>query len=138
MEDIENTGSFLDVDTSDAVEPIAAEAGEHEIAIVGGVIDKDKNGHPYFLPRFEVVDGPPNVKDFTDFIRLPYEGMTEKEKARADWRLYCFKAAFGLPQTGKINLQEDALGLRGWAILGVKEDPQYGEQNTISKYVTPK
>lgn len=138
MEDVEVGGSFLDVDTSGAEEPVAAEAGEHELRILGGVIDKDKNGNPYFLPRFEVIDGPPNCKDFTDFIRLPYEGMGAKEKARADWRLHSFKVAFGIEEGMKISLEDDLPGLTGWAILNVREDPQYGEQNTISKYVLPK
>ena len=136
-EDVGGMESFLDVDVSDATEPVAAPAGEHKIRISGGVIDKDKNGHPYFQPRFDVPDMP-EVKDFTDFIGLPYDGMDEKRAKRSKWRLRCFKECFGIDPSAKVNLRDDLPGLTGWAILGLGEDPQYGEQNFIRKYIAPK
>lgn len=129
--------SFLDVDTSDAVEPIAVVAGEYELRLLGGTIDRDKNGNPYFMPRFDI-PSEPNAKDFTDFIRLPHDGMDEKQLNRAKWRLSSFKACFDIGENVKISLNEDLPGLTGWAIIGMKDDPEYGEQNNIRKYLAPK
>lgn len=132
-----NEETFLDVYTGDAVEPIAVPAGEYKLRCLGGVVDTDKNGNPYFQPRFEV-PSVPTSKDFTDFIRLPYEGMTEKQLNQAKWRLDAFKHCFGLKSKGKVDLTNDLPGLEGWAILGMRDDPDYGEQNNIRKYILPK
>ena len=130
-----NEESFLDVDTDDAKEPVAVSAGEYEIRVIGGEVNVDKNGHNYFLPRFEVVNEP-NAKDFTDFIGLPHDEMDEKETARAKWKLESFKKCFGV--VGSKVKPSETLGLTGWAILRMKEDPEWGEQNKISKYILPK
>lgn len=132
-----NEETFLDVDSGDAVEPMAVPAGEHKVRVLSGTVDTDKNGDPYFLPRFEV----PSVatsKDFTDYIRLPNDSMTDKQLNTAKWRLEAFKQCFGLKSKGKINLANDLPGLEGWAILGMRDDPEYGEQNFIRKYILPK
>lgn len=129
--------SFLDVDVSDAVEPVAVAAGEYELRLLGGVIDKNKKGKPYFQPRFDI-PSEPNSKDFTDYIGLPHDEMSEKDLNRAKWRLKAFKACFGIEESAKISLTDDLPGLTGWCILGLKDDPEYGEQNTIRKYLAPK
>ena len=127
--------TFLDVETGEATEPKAVSAGEHKLRIVGATIDIDKNGHPYFLPRFEIV-GKPTARDFTKFHGLPHEDLDEKQLNAALWNLGQFKACFQVP-AGKIPLNE-TVGLEGWAILGMKEDAEYGEQNTLRKYILPK
>ena len=128
--------SFLDVDTSGAVEPKAVPAGEYKVRWIGGSTGINKNNNPYFQPLFEV-PSEANSKSFTDYIPLPHEGMTEKEHNDALWRMDCFKKCFGYKQKDKINLQEDP-PKEGWMILGIKDDPEYGEQNTRKKYILPK
>ena len=135
-DDAQQEETFLDVPTGDAVEAKAKEAGEHKIKIVNATIAIDKNQHPYFLPRFEVV-GDPYAKDFTKFHGLPHDDMTEKQTNAAKWNLDQFKKCFGLSE-GKLSLAE-MIGLEGWAILGVgPEDPEYGEQNYVRRYIAPK
>jgi hypothetical protein len=34
--------------------------------------------------------------------------------------------------------EDDLVGLEGWIILGVKKSDEYGDQNTVKKYVAPK
>ncbi len=135
-EDTQQEDTFLDVDTSDAVEPKAEPAGEHKIRVIGADNGIDKNQHPYFLPRFEIPEKPTS-KDFTKFHTLPYDGMSEKDLERAKWNLDQFKKCFGLPSEGRLNVSE-MIGLEGWAILGMKEDQEYGEQNYVRKYIAPK
>lgn len=128
--------SFLDVKTSSATEPIAVDPGEYEIRLTGGVIDTDKNQHPYFMPYYEI-PSEPHAKDFSDFFGLPYDGKPEKDLNNDNWKLECFKKCFGL-EKGKFSLKNDLPGLTGWALLGKRETPDYGEQNTVKKYVLPK
>jgi len=127
--------TFLDVETGDSIEPRAEAAGENKLKIINAEINTDKNGHPYFFPRFEIVDKPYS-KDFTKFHGLPHEDMTDKQLNAAKNGLDQFKKCFGLPE-GKLSLT-GMIGLEGWAILGMKEDQEYGEQNYIRKYIAPK
>ena len=129
--------SLLDIDTTGAQEPKVIPAGsECKVRIIDVRHDTDKNGNPYLMPRFDIVDEP-LAKDFTDFMGLSYDGQSEKEKERADWKVKTFLASFDLPDPYK-GAPEDMQGHTGWAILGVKTDDTYGEQNTVRKYVTGK
>uniref|UniRef100_A0A6M3JZL9 Uncharacterized protein n=1 Tax=viral metagenome TaxID=1070528 RepID=A0A6M3JZL9_9ZZZZ len=127
--------SFLDVDTSDAVEPKAVPAGELQVRILSGVIAINKNGNPYFQPRFDI-PSEPTSKDFTDYLGLPFPEMDEKQLNQAKFKLDSFKRCFGIKK--KKFTMDEIIGLTGWAILGLKEDQEYGEQNTIRKYILPK
>ena len=134
MDEVE---TFLDVDTTNAPEITIAEGGkEYNITWLGGIIGNDKNGHPYFMPRFEIV-GEPYKKDFTRYHALPYEGMPEKDHARALDELSKFKQCFGIDPSARIDVENDP-PLTGWGILGAKEDAEFGEQNTLRKYIIPK
>lgn len=132
-------GSLLDIGDgiADAPEPKVVPAGEeYKLRILDCRQDIDKNQHPYIMPRFDV-DSEPHAKDFTCFIGLQHDEMDEKERFRARSDLRKFLEAFGLPTSGQLDI-EDMKGKTGWAILGVKEDDQYGEQNTIRKFIAPK
>jgi len=129
--------SLLDVDVDDAQEPQVMPADEeYKLRTTRGTIDTDKNDEPYMIIFFELADEP-LAKDFSHFFRLPHEGLSEKDLNRAKWSLKQFKEAFQVPSLSGIN-EEDLGGFEGWAILGVREDDQYGEQNFIRKFIAPK
>ena len=129
--------SLLDIDVTSAKEPTVMPAGsEVKLRIIDVRADTDKNGNPYLMPRFDVVDEP-LAKDFTDFMGLTYDGQDEKEKARNEWKVNTFLSAFGLPNPYHGDTA-DMQGKTGWAILGSKTDDTYGEQNTVRKYVAGK
>lgn len=129
--------SLLDIDVGDAQEPKVMPADEeYQIRIIDARTDIDKNGDPYMMPRFEVVDQP-LAKDFTHFLRLPHKGMDEKSLNRYQWSLKVFLECFGLPTQGQLDV-EDLKGKVGWAILGVKDDETYGESNTVKKFIASK
>ncbi len=138
--------SFLDVDTSKAVEPKPVPGDkEYKIRLVGFIekevegelspIWHNQNGAPCFMPQFEV-PSVPTSKDFSHYMPIPHEEMTEKERSRAEWRLEEFKRAFKVPK-GKID-RKKLIGNEAWAILGLKNDAEYGEQNFIKKFVISK
>ena len=93
----------------------------------------DKNGEPYMLVYFEVVDEP-EVKDFTHFVRLPHKNLDQKRLHNCKWRLKEFCTAFDIPHPIET---EDLPGSTGWVILRVKDDEVYGEQNAIKRFVLP-
>ena len=128
--------SFLDPKLLDAVEPTAAEAGEHKLRLLAVAEGSDKNGHDYIQPRFDILEDP-HSKDFTHFMHLPDETwMDEKRLNRARWLLGQFLQAFGIDPTVEVTWSELG-GEEGWAVLGAGEDEQYGEQNYIRRYVVP-
>lgn len=127
-------------DIEGAEEPTIAEVGEEYklriISVRGG--EAGKENCEYFSPVFEVV-GAPMVKEFSDFFWVPSRNkLSEKQFARACYALKVFAAAFEIDLTSPLDYEDDLPGCEGWAILGSKKDEQYGEQNTIRKYIVPK
>ena len=129
--------SFLDMDFSDVQEPTAvAGDSEYKIRVVDVRQDTDKNGNPYLLPRFEVPDEPA-AKEFTKFFRLPHEGLDAKQMNSAKYQLKVFFDAFDI-DPASLQQPEDLIGAEGWAILGLEETEQWGDQNYIKKFIVPK
>ena len=123
-----------------AEEPTVAEAGEEYklqiISVRGG--NAGKTDCEYFSPVFEVV-GAPMVREFSDFFWIPdKEKLSEKQYKRALYAIKVFAAAFEVDLSRPIDYEDDLPGCEGWAILGSKTTDDYGEQNTIRKYITPK
>lgn len=125
---------------AEAQDPVCMTAGEYKLRIIecdGRRQNKDDND--YVLPRFEVV-GEPLAKDFTYYLPLLTcdNGSSEadfdaKRKARTAAGIKNFCLCFGI-DTSSFDT-DDLQGLEGWAILGVSDDEQYGEQNFIKKMV---
>lgn len=128
---------FLDIDLNDVQEPTAVPGDqEYKLRIIGCKMDDDKNGNPYLLPRFEV-EGEPAAKEFTKFLRIPHGELDDKQINSAKWQLKSFSDAFEIDMAAT-NSPDDLIGAEGWAILGLSEDPEYGEQNYVKKFITPK
>jgi hypothetical protein len=119
-----------------AEEPKVLDAGEeYELRIIAVNTGTDKNDRDYFMPVFEV-PSEPMAKEFTDFFTIPDRNkMTEKDYKRAIYKIKTFAQAFDLDLSRPIDYEDDLIGLTGWAILGVRKDDTYGEQNTIRKYI---
>jgi hypothetical protein len=137
---------FLDsVDLENVVEPSTVPAdAEYKLRIVDVKTDpstpdglpRDKNGNSYLLPRFEILDEP-TAKDFTRFIGLPHDSMDAKKKNSSGFMLKTFLQAFDLEQSALVD-PSDMIGAEGWAILGIEDTEQYGEQNYVKKFIVPK
>jgi len=129
--------SFLDVDTSGAVEPKAVSGDEeYEIRIVGIEQRTNKNGGAFLFPRFDI-PSEPTAKEFTKYLGLPTDEMEEKQRNNTLWGLKSFFDAFEIDSSGQIDLEE-CIGLTAWAILGVSESEEYGEQNFVKRFVGSK
>lgn len=123
----------------DAQEPYALEDNsEVKVRILDVRKDKDKNDMEYLLPRFEIVDEPFS-KDFTHFMYIPdKETMDAKRLNRSRFAMVQFLHCFEIDTSRPMDPTEDWNGSEGWVILGIKKDDQYGEQNFVKQFITPK
>jgi hypothetical protein len=124
---------------NDSQEPYAIEDNsEVKVRIIDVRKDKDKNDMEYLLPRLEI-DGEPFSKDFTHFLYIPDKTtMDAKRLNRARFAMVQFLKCFEIDAAGPMDPTMDWTGNEGWVILGVKKDEQYGEQNFIKQFITPK
>jgi len=143
--------SFLDFtdgeeDLDGAVEPQAAEDGEYTLKLVdwqtdkkGSVLRKDKNDDPYVMPLFEIIECEEAefAKSFSQFLRIPHDGLNAKDKNAAKWDLKAFFTCFGIDYTQRVDYEE-CVGKTGDALLIVTPDEGYGEQNKVKKFLSPR
>lgn len=122
-----------------AEEPTIAEGGsEQKLRIISVRTGEDKNGDDYFMPVFEIVDMPMG-KEFSHFFYVPNkEKLSEKQFARSLYAIKVFAKCFDIDISRPVDYEDDLPGHQGWAILGTRKSDDYGEQNTIRKYICPK
>lgn len=124
--------AFLDMNFDDVVEPTVAPAdSEYKLRIVDVKEGTNKNGDAYLMPRFEILEVV-GAKDFTKYLGLPSSSMDAKKMNNAKYALKVFLDAFKLEYASD---PADWVGAEGWAILGVENNEQYGDQNFIKKFV---
>ena len=100
----------------------------------------EKNGNDYLMPLYEVLgDGMEMVKEVSDFLWvLDKEALSAKEYARALDQFKKFAKCFGIDLSRPFDPEEDLVGLEGWIIVGLRKSDEYGEKNTVSKYILPR
>ncbi len=130
--------SDLEKEISSAPEPKTlprgAEVRARIIAVRTGV--SDKNGATWYQPVFDVPDDP-MVSEFNAFFwdLSDRDKLDAKQAARNMNAFKNFAAAFHLDYSKPFSWEDDLVGLTGWVILGIKKSDEYGDQNTVSKYV---
>lgn len=124
---------------SNAPEPKTLKRGEEVRARVIGVRSgvSDKNGAKWYQPIFDIPDDP-MVNEFNAFFwdLADRDKLDPKQKARNMHLFKQFATAFSLDYSQPFDWESDLIGLEGWVILGVKKSDEYGEQNTVSKFVS--
>ena len=131
--------SDLEKDISNAPElktlPRGAEVKARIIAVRSGI--SEKNNCQWYSPVFDV-PADPMVIEFNDFFWDLAEArnkINDKQFQRALNKFKNFASAFGLDYSRPFSWEDDLIGLEGWVILGVRKSDEYGDQNTVSKYV---
>ena len=120
-----------------AQEPITLKAGTEVKARIISVRTgtSEKNDCEWWTPVFDVPDEP-MVKEFNDFFwQLDKSKLDPKQYARTLFQFQQFAKAFGLDLGRPFDLEEDLIGLEGWLIVGTRKSEEYGEQNSVKKYV---
>jgi hypothetical protein len=129
-----------DIDASE--EPIVVDKGsEQKLRITyvrsGDAKVKDSGDTcEYFAPTYEIV-GAPLAKELSDFFYVPNkEKLGEKGFQAASNKIKDWAAAFKVDLGRPVDYEDDLVGLTGWGIMGLKTTDDYGEQNTVTKYVS--
>jgi hypothetical protein len=132
--------SDLEQEIKNAPEPKVLPAGSEVyariISVRSGV--SDKNDCAWYMPVFDVPDDP-MVIEFNKFMwELDKEKLDPKQFARALNDFQKFAECFGLDYSRPFSWEDDLVGLEGWVILGIQKDDEYGDKNTIKKFVLRK
>jgi len=132
--------SDLEKEIADAQEPTVLPKGTEVkcriITVREGI--SEKNDCQWYSPVFDVPDEP-LAAEFNDFMwDLDANKLTPKDYARALAKFKQFAAAFGIDYSRPFSWTDDLIGKEGWAILGVKKSDEYGDQNTVKKFVIRK
>jgi hypothetical protein len=132
--------SDLEQEIKNAPEPKVLPAGSEVYARIIAVRSgtSDKNDCQWYMPVFDVPDDP-MVIEFNKFMwELDKEKLDPKQYARALNDFQKFAACFGLDYSRPFSWEDDLVGLEGWVILGIQKDDEYGDKNTIKKFVIRK
>ena len=134
-------GFLEDVNFSDVVEPTTVSAGEeYRIRIIdiktddNGELPVNKNGNRYLMPLFEIPEEV-GAMNFSHYLGMPSADMDAKSSNEAKYRVQQFLKCFGFDPDSPPDDPEELVGAEGYAILGLKNDPQYGDQNTIRRFI---
>ena len=129
--------SILDIDTSDAQEPTVVEDGEYKVRITGfrkdqegKIVRTSDKGNKYFILSMDIPDEAAS-RGFSHIMSVPTDDMEAKRLNSVKWELECFKRAFGLTEINFTTM----VGREGYALLRKVSDPEYGEQNKVSKFI---
>jgi hypothetical protein len=130
--------SILSVNIDKAQELTVLDEGEHEVQIVSARTGTDKNGHDYVIVFFEDPISP-TAQEFSDFFPLGHSDESEKQIIRRQNQWKAFSEAFDI-SLDEIEVEEDGsiadwVGKSGNVLVSSKDDPQYGTQNRVNRYV---
>ncbi len=130
--------SDLEKEIEEAPEPkILPRSSEVKARIINvreGV--SDKNGAQWYSVVFDV-PSEPTALEFNDFFwdLKERDKLDEKNYFRALRKFKNFAAAFGIDYSKPFSWTDDLIGKQGWVILGIRKTDEYGDQNTVSKYI---
>lgn len=135
--------SGMEKEINDAPEPHVLPRGkEAKVRIVRvqpGISDKaGSEGARWFMPYFDCPDDP-LVKEFNTFLDDPLtldRIADPKRKVRALATFKLFTKCFHVDISKPFSWEDDLPGKEGWIIPGIATDDQYGDKNTVSKYIT--
>ena len=128
--------SFLDVSLEDTPQLEAVEEGEYQIQVNRAKVGEASSGNGKYLLLYCEVPSISESKDFTHVLMLPNDQDSEKQKIKKMNRLKDCMDAFSYDYADGIET-DDLEGLEGWAHLAIKEDPDFGEQNRVVKFIPP-
>ena len=99
----------------------------------------DKNNAQWYMPVFDVPDHP-NCVEFSAFFwdLADRDKLDPKQAERLLNQFKQFAECIGLDYTKPFDWLTDLDGKTGYAILGIRKSDEFGDQNTIKKYLVRK
>ena len=121
--------SFMSVNLDDAVTPvIVADGKECQVQVIEAEANAEKC---YVKLRMKPVGVDGFVKSFNHFLFFPKPEDDSEKRNNKLCSLRDFNTAFGI--SGPVTDPAAYVGTMGWAIIGIEESAQYGQQNQIKK-----
>lgn len=132
-----NGDTFIDLGLDDAQELKSVPAGEYQVRVVEATIGhSEKTGGDYLKLRLEL-PGETLSKDLNHFMMFPTPQDDPKKANNRKLAIRNAIQACGIDSSKGFNPQ-DLVGCTAWAILREEEDPEYGKQNSVKKWVAGK
>lgn len=132
-----NDTTFVNLGLDDAKELKSVPAGEYQLRVVEATIGhSDKTGGDYLKLRLEILNEP-FTKDLSYFMMFPTPQDDPKKANNRKLAVRNAIQACGLDTSKGFNPQ-DLEGATAWAILREEDDPEYGKQNSVKKWVIGK
>lgn len=124
--------AFLDFDG--VYEPETVPGGEYQLRVLKAEIKQQKpeKGSGSFVQLRLDIPSAPKSKDITHVMMLPGQQDDPKQKNSRLAAIQNFLKACGFDNVNNIAETE---GSSCWAILTEEDDPEYGKQNRIRKFV---
>ena len=135
----QNTELNLGVNLDEVPAQHAVPEGEYQLTLVTCEIKEqkpEKGTGRFIMATLEIVSDP-DTKLITHVMMLPAADDNERKRNNRLRNIGDFFKCFGIPSSGPVNLAAFE-GNTGWAILGVEDGGQYGEQNRVKRYITGK
>jgi len=134
--------SSMEQEIKSAQEPKVLPRGQEVMARIvsvrSGTSEKYDDAQ-WFMPTFDVPDNP-MVIEFNDFFwdLADREKIGEKQFQRGLNKFKKFAKAFDIDYSQPFDWETDLIGKTGWVIVGVKRSEEYGDSNTVSRYMAAK
>ena len=138
--------SSMEKEITDVPEPTTIKKGTEVkariISVRTGIVEKEESdyfGISYFSVSYDVPSEPLS-KEFNDFFWdlvdiEKLRAISEKTALGAIRHFRTFAESFGLDYSRPFDLEDDLPGKEGWLIVGIKKSDEYGDQNTVQKYL---
>ncbi len=130
--------SFVDINPTEAKEPVAVEAGEYELSVISAELKDSKNkpGAQMIEINFRIEgEDAALAKTVRDWLHIPAADDDEATKNRKLLRLNNFCKCFDYDPSSGIET-EDFAGLMGKCILSLETSEEFGDQNRIRRYLS--
>ena len=137
--EMDNTELDLGVNLDEVPAQHAVPGGEYQLCLVSSEIKQqkpEKGDGKFIQASFEVV-GDPDSKLINHVMMLPNASDDDRKKNARLRNIGDFFKTCSIPSTGKVNLAAYN-GNFGFAILIIEDGGEYGEQNRIRRFITPK
>lgn len=133
--------SSMEREIDEVPEPITLARGTEVkariISVRSGISESEKNPGVAYFQVFYDVPNEPLAKEFNDFFWdiADIHKLGEKARLAAMRKFKNFASAIGLDYSRPFSWEDDLPGKTGWLIVGVRKSDEYGEQNTVQKYL---
>jgi len=133
--------SNMEKEIKDAPEPKVLARGTEVKARIITVREgiSEKNDAQWYQTVFDV-PADLTALEFNDFFwdLADRDKLEPKNAARAMRKFKMFASAFSIDYTQPFSWTDDLIGRMGWLIVGIRKSEEYGDQNTVQKYLARK